>query len=205
MYLEDSVVGQEVWRESFMPMLQRVSDSFPAVLQEESQRDGPICYITVKVQMKRASGIPIKDSHYKTIVTLFPTCEHSWLQVCLQVFQLLPNEVAPLVWEENHSKEAVQRILQALIDILGQVCFLSKQIYRLLDDKQVLKAAYVSCCAVLQQGHASFGGHSSGDADQHCIREYSRWSCSLESAAGLSSTYVTPAASYPLNLSYSGI
>ncbi|XP_043966985.1 thyroid adenoma-associated protein homolog isoform X3 [Gambusia affinis] len=90
MYLEDSVVGREVWRESFMPMLQRVSDSFPAVLQEESQRDGPICYITVKV--------------------------------CLQVFQLLPNEVAPLVWEENHSKEAVQRILQALIDILGQCC-----------------------------------------------------------------------------------
>uniref|UniRef100_A0A3P9QEL2 Si:ch211-225b11.4 n=1 Tax=Poecilia reticulata TaxID=8081 RepID=A0A3P9QEL2_POERE len=46
--------------------------------------------------------------------------------VCLQAFQLLPNKVAPLVWEENHSKEAVQRILQALIDILGQVSFLSK-------------------------------------------------------------------------------
>uniref|UniRef100_M4AUF1 Si:ch211-225b11.4 n=1 Tax=Xiphophorus maculatus TaxID=8083 RepID=M4AUF1_XIPMA len=94
MYLEDSVVGREVWRESFMPMLQRVSESLPAVLQEESQRDGLICYITAKV--------------------------------CLQAFQLLPNEVAPLVWEENHSKEAVQRILQALIDILGQVSFLSK-------------------------------------------------------------------------------
>ncbi|XP_023199487.1 thyroid adenoma-associated protein homolog isoform X3 [Xiphophorus maculatus] len=90
MYLEDSVVGREVWRESFMPMLQRVSESLPAVLQEESQRDGLICYITAKV--------------------------------CLQAFQLLPNEVAPLVWEENHSKEAVQRILQALIDILGQCC-----------------------------------------------------------------------------------
>uniref|UniRef100_A0A3B3Z0T7 Uncharacterized protein n=1 Tax=Poecilia mexicana TaxID=48701 RepID=A0A3B3Z0T7_9TELE len=94
MYLEDSVVGREVWRESFVPMLQRVSESLPAVLQEESRRDGPICYVSVKV--------------------------------CLQAFQLLPNEVAPLVWEENHSKEAVQRILQALIDILGQVSFLSK-------------------------------------------------------------------------------
>ncbi|XP_054904834.1 thyroid adenoma-associated protein homolog [Poeciliopsis prolifica] len=90
MYLEDSLVGREVWRESFMPMLQRVSESLPAVLQEESRRDGPICYITVKV--------------------------------CLQAFQLLPNEVAPLVWEENHNKEAVQGILQALIDILGQCC-----------------------------------------------------------------------------------
>uniref|UniRef100_A0A3B3V5H6 Si:ch211-225b11.4 n=1 Tax=Poecilia latipinna TaxID=48699 RepID=A0A3B3V5H6_9TELE len=94
MYLEDSIVGREVWQESFVPMLQRVSESLPAVLQEESRRDGPICYVSVKV--------------------------------CLQAFQLLPNEVAPLVWEENHSKEAVQRILQALIDILGQVSFLSK-------------------------------------------------------------------------------
>uniref|UniRef100_A0A3B3TNA3 Si:ch211-225b11.4 n=1 Tax=Poecilia latipinna TaxID=48699 RepID=A0A3B3TNA3_9TELE len=93
MYLEDSIVGREVWQESFVPMLQRVSESLPAVLQEESRRDGPICYVSVK-----------------------------WLQVCLQAFQLLPNEVAPLVWEENHSKEAVQRILQALIDILGQCC-----------------------------------------------------------------------------------
>ncbi|XP_014874014.1 thyroid adenoma-associated protein homolog isoform X1 [Poecilia latipinna] len=90
MYLEDSIVGREVWQESFVPMLQRVSESLPAVLQEESRRDGPICYVSVKV--------------------------------CLQAFQLLPNEVAPLVWEENHSKEAVQRILQALIDILGQCC-----------------------------------------------------------------------------------
>ncbi|KAM4746045.1 tRNA (32-2'-O)-methyltransferase regulator THADA isoform 2-T2 [Anableps anableps] len=89
MFLEDSAVGREIWREACLSMLQRVSEALPSVLQEESQRDGLICYITVKV--------------------------------CLQVFQLLPNEVVPLVWEENHSKEAVQRILQALMDIiLGQ-------------------------------------------------------------------------------------
>ncbi|MEQ2294152.1 hypothetical protein AMECASPLE_000992 [Ameca splendens] len=91
MFLEDSAVGREVWRESYMSMLQRVSESLPAVLQEESQRDGLNCYITVKV--------------------------------CLQVFQLLPSKVAPLVWEDNHSKEAVQKILQALMDIIfGQCC-----------------------------------------------------------------------------------
>ncbi|XP_047238412.1 thyroid adenoma-associated protein homolog isoform X1 [Girardinichthys multiradiatus] len=91
MFLEDSAVGREVWRESYMSMLQRVSESLPVVLQEESQRDGLNCYITVKV--------------------------------CLQVFQLLPSKVAPLVWEENHSKEAVQKILQALMDIIfGQCC-----------------------------------------------------------------------------------
>ncbi|XP_012718940.2 thyroid adenoma-associated protein homolog [Fundulus heteroclitus] len=90
MFLEDSAVGREVWRECYVAMLQKVSEALPAVLQEESQRDGQICYIAVKV--------------------------------CLQVFQLLPSEVARLVWEENRSKEAVQRILQALMDIISGKC-----------------------------------------------------------------------------------
>ncbi|XP_038151490.1 thyroid adenoma-associated protein homolog isoform X1 [Cyprinodon tularosa] len=91
MFLEDSAVGRRIWLESCVPMLQRLSETLPALLQEESQRDGLICYTAVKV--------------------------------CLQVFQLLWSEVAPLVWEENGSKEAIQRILQALMDILiGQCC-----------------------------------------------------------------------------------
>uniref|UniRef100_A0A3Q2QTY6 Si:ch211-225b11.4 n=1 Tax=Fundulus heteroclitus TaxID=8078 RepID=A0A3Q2QTY6_FUNHE len=90
MFLEDSAVGREVWRECYVAMLQKVSEALPAVLQEESQRDGLICYIA--------------------------------LQVCLQVFQLLPTEVARLVWEENRSKEAVHRILQALMDIISGKC-----------------------------------------------------------------------------------
>lgn len=44
------------------------------------------------------------------------------LQVCLQTFQLLSSEVAPLVWDKENSSPAVQAILQALMDlILGQV------------------------------------------------------------------------------------
>ncbi|XP_041856056.1 thyroid adenoma-associated protein homolog isoform X2 [Melanotaenia boesemani] len=91
MFLEDSTVGREVWRQSYMSMLSKVCELFPAVLQQEFHRDGPLCYVTVKV--------------------------------CLQIFQLLSSEVAPLVWEENHRGQAVQTILQALMDIiLGQCC-----------------------------------------------------------------------------------
>ncbi|XP_054466849.1 thyroid adenoma-associated protein homolog [Anoplopoma fimbria] len=91
MFLEDSTVGREVWRESFPSLLKKVSELFLVVLQKESLRDGPLCYIAVKV--------------------------------CLQVFQLLPSEVAPLVWTTEHSDPTVQKILQALMDIiLGQCC-----------------------------------------------------------------------------------
>ncbi|XP_074494084.1 tRNA (32-2'-O)-methyltransferase regulator THADA isoform X3 [Sebastes fasciatus] len=93
MFLEDSTAGREVWRESFLSLLNKVSELFPVVLQQESLRDGPLCYIAVKV--------------------------------CLQIFQLLSSEVAPLVWaEEEHRDPTVERILQALMDIiLGQsVC-----------------------------------------------------------------------------------
>ncbi|KAA8592239.1 hypothetical protein FQN60_017694 [Etheostoma spectabile] len=91
MFLEDSIVGREVWRESFLSFLNKMSELFPVVLQQESLRDGPLCYIAVKV--------------------------------CLQIFQLLSSDVAPLVWDKEHMGTAVQNILQALMDIiLGQCC-----------------------------------------------------------------------------------
>ncbi|XP_020513692.2 tRNA (32-2'-O)-methyltransferase regulator THADA [Labrus bergylta] len=91
MFLEDSTVGREVCRESHLSLLSKVSQLFPAALQQESLRDGPLCYIAVKM--------------------------------CLQIFQLLSREVAPLVWDKNHVSPDVQKILQALMDIvLGQCC-----------------------------------------------------------------------------------
>ncbi|XP_024130967.1 thyroid adenoma-associated protein homolog isoform X2 [Oryzias melastigma] len=52
-----------------------------------------------------------------------PLCYLS-VKVCLQVFQLLSREVAPLVWKENNNNSpVVQKILQALMNIiLGQCC-----------------------------------------------------------------------------------
>uniref|UniRef100_A0A3Q3F285 Si:ch211-225b11.4 n=1 Tax=Labrus bergylta TaxID=56723 RepID=A0A3Q3F285_9LABR len=91
MFLEDSTVGREVCRESHLSLLSKVSQLFPAALQQESLRDGPLCYVA--------------------------------LQMCLQIFQLLSREVAPLVWDKNHVSPDVQKILQALMDIvLGQCC-----------------------------------------------------------------------------------
>lgn len=49
MFLEDSSVGRGVCRQSYMAMLDKVSELFSVVLQQESLRDGPLCYITVKV------------------------------------------------------------------------------------------------------------------------------------------------------------
>ncbi|XP_068167990.1 tRNA (32-2'-O)-methyltransferase regulator THADA [Antennarius striatus] len=44
-------------------------------------------------------------------------------KACLQMFQLLSGEVAPLVWGEKEDSPAMQVILQALMDvILGQCC-----------------------------------------------------------------------------------
>ncbi|XP_070821592.1 uncharacterized protein [Chaetodon trifascialis] len=91
MFLEDSTVGREVWRESHLSLLNKVSKLFPVVLQHKPLRDGPLCYTAVKV--------------------------------CLQIFQLLSSEVAPLVWDKEHGDPAVQMILQALVDILlGKCC-----------------------------------------------------------------------------------
>lgn len=50
MFLEDSTVGREAWRELYLSLLKKVSELFPVVLQQEVLRDGPLCYIAVKVQ-----------------------------------------------------------------------------------------------------------------------------------------------------------
>ncbi|KAM3867515.1 tRNA (32-2'-O)-methyltransferase regulator THADA [Diretmus argenteus] len=90
MFLEDSTIGREVWRVTFPPLLNKVAELFPVVLHQEGLRNGPLCYIAVKV--------------------------------CLQMFQLLPGEVVPLVWVKEHGSPAVQSILQALMDIVLAQC-----------------------------------------------------------------------------------
>nr|XP_029493834.1 thyroid adenoma-associated protein homolog isoform X1 [Oncorhynchus nerka] len=89
MFLEDSSIGRELWRETCPSLIDKVAELFPVILEQEGLRNGPLCYQAVKV--------------------------------CLQVFQLLPGEVAPLVWEKEQGSLAVQSILQSLMDIiLGQ-------------------------------------------------------------------------------------
>ncbi|KAJ3604719.1 hypothetical protein NHX12_029458 [Muraenolepis orangiensis] len=90
MFLEDSMMGRDVWRETFPALLDKMSQLFPVVMEEESLRNGTLCYAAVKV--------------------------------CLQMFQLLPEEVAPLVWEPHPGGPKLQSLLKSLVDvILGQL------------------------------------------------------------------------------------
>ncbi|XP_061762555.1 tRNA (32-2'-O)-methyltransferase regulator THADA [Nerophis ophidion] len=86
MFLEDSVVGRDVWHKFCPSFLNKLSKLFPYVLTQECLRDGPMCYLAVKV--------------------------------CLQIFQLLSREVAPVVWDKEKRSLVVQNILQALTDII---------------------------------------------------------------------------------------
>ncbi|XP_067466068.1 tRNA (32-2'-O)-methyltransferase regulator THADA [Thunnus thynnus] len=128
MFLEDSTVGREVWRESYPSFINKVSELFPVVLQQESLRDGPLCYIAVKV--------------------------------CLQIFQLLSSEVAPLVWKEENENQAVQKILQALMDIiLGQCCnrdtrlLAGTAVAMLINTASESRAAGAAAWSLLQVSH----------------------------------------------------
>lgn len=56
MFLEDSAVGREAWRESCVSMLSKMSELFPVLIQQESLRDGQLCYVAVKVHKQHASG-----------------------------------------------------------------------------------------------------------------------------------------------------
>ncbi|KAJ7994291.1 hypothetical protein DPEC_G00264360 [Dallia pectoralis] len=90
MFLEDSSIARELWREACPLLLNKVAELFPVILEQECLRNGPLCYQAVKV--------------------------------CLQVFQLLPVNVAPLVWQKNQESLAVKTILQHLLDIIQGQC-----------------------------------------------------------------------------------
>lgn len=49
MFLEDSAVGRKVWQEHLSSLLNKVAELLRVALQQEALRDGPLCYIAVKV------------------------------------------------------------------------------------------------------------------------------------------------------------
>lgn len=70
MFLEDSTVGREVWREAYLSLLNKVSELFPFVLQQESLRDGQLCYIAVKVDEECVCAIreSVRCIHHRLVV-----------------------------------------------------------------------------------------------------------------------------------------
>lgn len=49
MFLEDSIVGLQVWQILHQSLVNKISELFTTALQQASLRDGPVCYAAVKV------------------------------------------------------------------------------------------------------------------------------------------------------------
>lgn len=117
MFLEDSIVGLQLCQELHLALLDKISELFSAVLQQASVRDEPLCYAAVKVSKEQKWAQIILVFFHVTVDVV-----HISLQVCLQMFQLLSREIAPLVWDNQHMVPTMQTILQALLEIiLGKV------------------------------------------------------------------------------------
>ncbi|KAI1232989.1 Thyroid adenoma-associated protein, partial [Lamprotornis superbus] len=86
MFLEESSLGQQHWRQNLAPLLQRLATTLRWVLQ----------------------GQPAPGSTWGYLV----------IKACLQVFQTLPKDVAPLVWSTSGKSETLQSLLGLLLEVV---------------------------------------------------------------------------------------
>ncbi|XP_064248264.1 tRNA (32-2'-O)-methyltransferase regulator THADA-like isoform X2 [Passer domesticus] len=85
MFLEESSLGRQHWRQNLAPLLQRLASTLHWVLQ----------------------GQPTPGSTWGYLV----------IKACLQVFQVLPKDVAPLVWSTSGKSETLQSLLGLLLEV----------------------------------------------------------------------------------------
>ncbi|KAJ7404326.1 thyroid adenoma-associated protein [Pitangus sulphuratus] len=85
MFLEESSLGRQHWRENLALLLQRLASTLRWVLQ----------------------GQPAPGS----------TWGYLGIKACLQLFQTLPNDVAPLVWSAEGKSETLQSLLGLLLEM----------------------------------------------------------------------------------------
>ncbi|XP_038008017.1 LOW QUALITY PROTEIN: thyroid adenoma-associated protein homolog [Motacilla alba alba] len=85
MFLEESSLGRQHWRQNLAPLLQRLASTLCWVLQ----------------------GQPTPGSTWGYLV----------IKACLQVFQMLPKDVAPLVWSTSGKSETLQSLLGLLLQV----------------------------------------------------------------------------------------
>ncbi|KFP59324.1 hypothetical protein N323_08285, partial [Cathartes aura] len=79
MFMEESSLGRQHWRQNLAPLLQRLATTLRWVLQSQ----------------------PVPDSTWGYLV----------IKACLQLFQVLPKDVAPLVWSTAGKSETLQSLL----------------------------------------------------------------------------------------------
>uniref|UniRef100_A0A8C3NTM2 Thyroid adenoma-associated protein homolog n=1 Tax=Cyanoderma ruficeps TaxID=181631 RepID=A0A8C3NTM2_9PASS len=85
MFLEESSLGRQHWRQNLSLLLQRLASTLRWVLQ----------------------GQPAPGSTWGYLV----------IKACLQVFQALPKDVAPLVWSTSGKSETLQSLLGLLLEV----------------------------------------------------------------------------------------
>ncbi|CAN8192980.1 unnamed protein product [Coccothraustes coccothraustes] len=85
MFLEESSLGRQHWRQNLALLLQRLASTLRWVLQ----------------------GQPTPGSTWGYLV----------IKACLQVFQVLPEDVAPLVWSTSGKSETLQSLLGLLLEV----------------------------------------------------------------------------------------
>lgn len=196
MFLEDSSVGREVWRESHLSLLNKVSELFPVVLQQESLRDGPLCYIAVKVREKlHASWIsPLHSSQAAFVVFVTDLRAVISAGVFADISAVVQRSGSSSVGQGAQGCGSADDPAGSYGHNTRTSILLIHQFRDTYWTDRDLFSCYLcfvspvcaSCLAVLQQGHSPSGRYCCGHADQHSAREQSWRSCCLESATGLS-------------------
>ncbi|XP_068269074.1 tRNA (32-2'-O)-methyltransferase regulator THADA-like isoform X1 [Nyctibius grandis] len=85
MFMEESSLGRQHWRQNLAPLVQRLATTLRWVLQSQPAPGGTWGYLAVKA--------------------------------CLQLFQALPKDVAPLAWSAAGKSEALQSLLGLLLEV----------------------------------------------------------------------------------------
>ncbi|XP_052653318.1 thyroid adenoma-associated protein homolog isoform X2 [Harpia harpyja] len=85
MFMEESSLGRQHWRQNLAPLLQCLATTLRWVLQSQPAPGGTWDYLVIKA--------------------------------CLQLFQVLPKDVAPLVWSTAGKSETLQSLLGLLLEV----------------------------------------------------------------------------------------
>ncbi|XP_056215397.1 thyroid adenoma-associated protein homolog [Falco biarmicus] len=85
MFMEESSLGRQHWRQNLAPLLQCLATTLRWVLQSQPTPGGTWGYLVIKA--------------------------------CLQLFQVLPKDVAPLVWSRGGKSETLQSLLGLLLGV----------------------------------------------------------------------------------------
>ncbi|KAM6377707.1 LOW QUALITY PROTEIN: tRNA (32-2'-O)-methyltransferase regulator THADA-like [Pluvialis apricaria] len=85
MFMEESSLGRQHWRQNLAPLLQGLATTLHWVLQRQPAPGSTWGYLAVKA--------------------------------CLQLFQALPKDVAPLAWSTEGKSEALQSLLGLLLEV----------------------------------------------------------------------------------------